>query len=90
MPRPCECGRCRLCWLAANDPRYAALWGLPPPTGTPPAEVRRGLGDWVAAVLAFFGVTKERVAKATGKPACGCAARQQRLNEFGKKLGIGG
>lgn len=39
MPRPCLCDRCRpgpytldqcrLCWLAANDPRYQQRWGLP-------------------------------------------------------------
>lgn len=37
--RPCACDRirpgpytldqCRLCWLAANDPRYQQRWGLP-------------------------------------------------------------
>lgn len=32
--RPCRCGkpgRCRLCWLAANDERYMRLWGILPP-----------------------------------------------------------
>ena len=83
--RPCVCGKCRLCWLAEHDPRYAALWGVTPK--------RRGLGDWVAAALAWLGITKtraDRVAKAVGRPSCGCAARQQRLNDLGKKIGIGG
>ena len=49
---------------------------------------RPGLGDRVAAALAAVGITKERVSKALGKP-CGCAKRQQRLNELGRKFGIG-
>jgi len=47
-----------------------------------------GLGDMVAAGLAAVGITKERVSKAIGKP-CGCAKRQERLNELGRRLGIG-
>ena len=47
-----------------------------------------GLGDRVASALAAVGITKERVSKAIGKP-CGCAKRQQRLNELGRRLGIG-
>lgn len=47
-----------------------------------------GLGDRVASALAAVGITKERVSKALGKP-CGCAKRQQRLNELGRRLGIG-
>ena len=49
---------------------------------------RRGLGDLVAAGLAAVGITKERVSKIAGKP-CGCAKRQQVLNELGRRLGIG-
>lgn len=48
-----------------------------------------GLGDIVAAGLSAIGITKERVSAAVGGD-CGCAARQQALNEWGKKnLGIG-
>lgn len=47
-----------------------------------------GLGDMVAAGLEKVGITKERVSKAIGKP-CGCAKRQQALNELGRKFGIG-
>lgn len=49
MTRPCDCGNaaagpfargmCRVCWLALNDPRYAALWaggGAPAPARRPP------------------------------------------------------
>jgi len=49
---------------------------------------RSGLGDMVAAGLSAVGITKERVSKALGKP-CGCAKRQQKLNELGRRLGIG-
>lgn len=52
-------------------------------------RAKPGLGDMVAAGLSAIGITKERVSKAIGKP-CGCGARQQAMNEWGKKhLGIG-
>ena len=47
-----------------------------------------GLGDRVASALAAVGITKERVSKALGKP-CACAKRQAKLNELGRKFGIG-
>ena len=47
-----------------------------------------GLGDRVASALAAVGITKERVSKALGKP-CGCAKRQAKLNELGRRFGIG-
>ena len=47
-----------------------------------------GLGDYVAKGLSAIGITKERVSKVLGKP-CGCGKRQQRLNELGRKFGIG-
>lgn len=31
MSRPCNCGECRLCFLADNDARYRALWGIDTP-----------------------------------------------------------
>lgn len=49
---------------------------------------RRGLGDIVKAGLSAIGITEERVSKAIGKP-CGCGARAEKLNEIGKKFGIG-
>ena len=52
-------------------------------------RAKPGLGDMVAAGLSAIGITKERVSKTIGKP-CGCGARQQAMNEWGKKhLGIG-
>jgi hypothetical protein len=51
-------------------------------------RAKPGLGDMVAAGLSAVGITKERVSKAIGKP-CGCAKRQERLNEIGRRLGIG-
>lgn len=49
---------------------------------------KRGLGDMVADGLAAVGITKERVSKAIGRP-CGCGKRQEKLNELGRKFGIG-
>lgn len=49
---------------------------------------RDGLGDMVAAGLTKVGITKERVSRLLGRP-CGCAERQRRLNELGRKVGIG-
>jgi hypothetical protein len=47
-----------------------------------------GLGDIVAAGLSSVGITPERVSRLTGKP-CGCKRRQQALNQWGRRLGIG-
>jgi len=51
-----------------------------------------GLGDIVAAGLDAVGITKERVqavASAVGVKDCGCKKRQEKLNELGRKFGIG-
>lgn len=50
--------------------------------------VRPGLGDMVAAGLSVVGITKERVSAIVGGD-CGCAERQDWLNQLGHKLGIG-
>lgn len=47
-----------------------------------------GLGDMVAAGLSAIGITKERVSALAGGD-CGCAKRQQQLNELGRRVGIG-
>ncbi len=55
-------------------------------------RAKPGLGDMVAAGLAAVGITKERaqaVATAVGVKDCGCKKRQERLNELGRRLGIG-
>lgn len=49
---------------------------------------KRGLGDIVKAGLSAIGITEQRVSKAIGKP-CGCGKRAEKLNELGKKFGIG-
>jgi hypothetical protein len=52
MSRPCQCGNaavgpfargmCRVCWLALNDERYAAMWsGQTPPPAAPPSPAKR-------------------------------------------------
>lgn len=55
-------------------------------------RLKPGLGDMVASGLAAVGITKERVqavASKVGIKDCGCKKRQAKLNEFGKRLGIG-
>lgn len=49
----------------------------------------RGLGDIVAAGLSAVGITKERVSAIVGGD-CGCHERQEALNKWGRKFGIGG
>ena len=48
-----------------------------------------GLGDMVAAGLSAVGITPERVSKALGVKDCGCKGRRKKLNEIGRKFGIG-
>tara|TARA_Y100001978_G_C23542653_1_gene360534 strand:- start:52 stop:393 length:342 start_codon:yes stop_codon:yes gene_type:complete len=52
-------------------------------------KLSKGLGDYVSGALSKIGITPESVSKAIGKP-CGCNKRKHKLNEFGKKFGIGG
>jgi hypothetical protein len=49
---------------------------------------KTGLGDMVAAGLSAVGITKERVSNLVGGD-CGCAKRQEALNELGRRVGIG-
>ena len=49
---------------------------------------KRGLGDIVKAGLSAIGITEQRVSKAIGRP-CGCGKRAEKLNDLGKKFGIG-
>lgn len=51
-------------------------------------RAKQGLGDMVAAGLSAVGITKERVSRVLGRP-CGCGKRQAKLNEFGRRFGIG-
>ena len=55
-------------------------------------ENQKGLGDVVALAFATVGITKARaqaVAQAVGLADCGCAGRQERLNQIGYTVGIG-
>jgi hypothetical protein len=47
-----------------------------------------GLGDRVAAALSALGITKERVSQTVGGD-CGCQKRQEKLNRWGRWLGLG-
>lgn len=51
-------------------------------------QTRPGLGDIVSAGLAAVGITPERVSKVLGRP-CGCKERAAKLNELGRRIGIG-
>ena len=79
-----------------SDEQRALARGLRPNEYTMWNERRHcakpGLGDMVATGLSAVGITKERVqavANAVGVKDCGCSGRQQRLNELGRKFGIG-
>lgn len=67
------------------DVDHAAYPRVPRDGYKPP---RRGLGDLVAAGLATFGITEERVSAIVGGD-CGCAARKAMMNDFGRRVGIG-
>lgn len=67
---------------AAFGPESVVARGFDPP----PARV--GLGDMVKAGLSAIGITEERLSKAIGRP-CGCGKRAEKLNEFGRRIGIG-
>lgn len=75
--------RCQSCgWLMRVPVGVVAM----------PHACRRGLGDMVKAGLDAVGVTQDRVqavAARVGIKDCGCKRRQQRLNELGRKIGIG-
>ena len=49
---------------------------------------KTGLGDMVKAGLSAIGITEERVSAVIGRP-CGCSERAEKLNELGRKIGIG-
>lgn len=51
-------------------------------------RARPGLGDMVKAGLSAIGITEERVSAVIGRP-CGCSERAEKLNELGRKIGIG-
>ncbi len=56
-------------------------------------SLEAGLGDILAATLHNVGITKRRynrLRKAVGlKKPCRCRERQKRLNEIGRRVGIG-
>lgn len=51
-------------------------------------RAKPGLGDMVKAGLSAIGITEERVSAVIGRP-CGCSERAEKLNELGRKIGIG-
>jgi hypothetical protein len=99
-PSRCDFLPALLCERAAqtNAEQIDTIWlhidkGSTPSTPERDALIRLidhgpGLGDMVAAGLSSVGITKERVSRALGRP-CKCPKRQQKLNELGRKFGIG-
>ena len=51
-------------------------------------RAKPGLGDMVKAGLSAIGITEERVSAVIGRP-CECSERAEKLNELGRKIGIG-
>lgn len=76
IDRPSLC--CRVCGARVSAAHVRRNCGPP----------RHGLGDMVKAGLSAIGITEERVSNAIGRP-CGCSERAEKLNEFGRKFGIG-
>jgi hypothetical protein len=78
--------------LCRTHAGYRALWEAGKGPGQFP-RVKPGLGDMVASGLAAVGITPERYQSAKAavglKRPCGCLKRKQKLNELGRKLGIG-
>lgn len=89
IPR-CECGRalrgawspdqCRLCWLALNDERYMAAWGISAPPRSSPTP-RWGLGTVIKDALSSINVTPEAVERLLGVP-CGCSERAEKMDQL--------
>jgi hypothetical protein len=83
--------------LCQTRPDYFAAWeegrgpGQNIPKQEPPAPM--GLGDMVEAGLKAVGITEERYKGAKAavglKGDCNCGKRKAKLNEIGKKIGIG-
>lgn len=76
-----ERNECFACCLA----QFGIEWQGPTVTHAPS---RPGLGDMVSTGLAAVGITPERVSKVLGRP-CGCKERAAKLNELGRRIGIG-
>jgi hypothetical protein len=75
-----DCGTCQRCGYR--------LCGAKPPIRRRCDSQPAGLGDMVASGLSAIGITKERVSAVVGGD-CGCAKRQEALNELGRRVGIG-
>ena len=75
---PCNCNRegCRLCWLAANDPRYQKLWANRKATKQPAVKATTtGPGTELTALLKSLGL------KTTA--GCKCAKRARQMDAWG-------
>jgi hypothetical protein len=78
--------------VISPDTLKCEVCGMPVSAAHVKRNCRPGLGDRIASALSAAGITKARaqaVAKAVGLEGCGCAERQQLLNELGRRIGIG-
>lgn len=73
-----ECLACRVCGGRVTRPHVKRNC----------APSKPGLGDMVKAGLSAIGITEERVSAVIGRP-CECSERAEKLNELGRKIGIG-
>ena len=81
--------RCLICGDASPDQSTPHLGKCSCyETKSKTSNAKPGLGDMVSAGLAAVGITPERVSKALGRP-CGCKERAAKLNELGRRIGIG-
>jgi len=100
MSRRCDGLASTLCQYAAaaNAEQIDGIWvhidkGSLQPTPEREALIAYldngpGLGDMVSAGLAAVGITPERVSHVLGRP-CKCKERAAKLNELGRRIGIG-
>ena len=98
--KPCECPEPGWCerhkiyktphWhrLCQTNESYRKAWDEGRGPGQQIPKRKPGLGDYVEKVLTKMGITERRVSKVLGRP-CGCGKRKQKLNELGRKIGIG-
>lgn len=83
--------KCPVCGIAANV--RANVVRVNCPCGFTQEGATLGLGDMVAAGLQKIGITKVRYTDAKAavglKKTCNCGRRQRKINELGRKIGIG-
>lgn len=71
-------------------PRRQVIYSSQQPKQHAAEPIVYGLGDYTEQLLAKIGVNKDRYAAAKAAvglpPECGCAERQEQLNEWGRRV----